>query len=322
MDGVSVVVPFLNEAEGIEKFCKTIDAFASKLRFPLEIVFINDGSTDDTATKIRIYSFEHISSVKLIELSKNFGSHAAIRAGLCNTIYNICTWLSCDLQEPLELVPLSYEKIVTDGYDAVYVEKKTVDVSKVERTFSRAYSWLMQKYAVKNYASGGTATIVFNKKIKDFLNDNIESNSSLMLQIIDAGYRCYTLSLDYGERVEGKSKWTLSKKIKLFIDSFVSFSFMPIRLVSIIGAVIFLIGLVIGICTIINRFINPDVPVGYSTLASIMALGFGITNISLGIIAEYLWRAYDAARKRPVFIISEIDILKEAEGKWLECKES
>ena len=94
------------------------------------------------------------------------------------------------------------------------------------------------------------------------------------------------------------------------IRVFVAFSFMPIRLVSIIGGIIFIVGLVIGLETIINKIFNPSVPSGYSTLVSILALGFGITNISLGIIAEYLWRAYDAARKRPVFIISDEIVVK------------
>jgi len=134
-----------------------------------------------------------------------------------------------------------------------------------------------------------------------------------MLQIMDAGFKYATISLDFNERSAGVSKWTLSKKIKLFIDSFVAFSFMPIRLVSMIGIIIFFIGILIGIFTIINKFINPSVPIGYSTLASIMALGFGVTNISLGIIAEYLWRAYDAARKRPVFIVSEVVDLSNSE---------
>lgn len=309
--GVSVVVPFLNESDGIEVFCKTLDEYAGSINFLLEIVFINDGSSDNTVEIIKSYSFEHLASVKLVELSKNFGFHAAARAGLGYAAYDICTWLSVDLQEPLQLIDMSYDKIATGEYDVVYVEKKTVGVSKVERAFSKTYSKLMQRYAVKNYSSGGTATIVFNKKIKDLLNNNIESNSSLMLQIIDAGFRYYTISLDYGERVAGTSKWTLAKKIKLFIDSFVSFSYAPIRLISVVGIVIFLVGLVIGIMTIINKFVNPDVPSGYSTLACILGLGFGITNLSLGIIAEYLWRAYDAARNRPVFIVSEVVLLKE-----------
>ncbi len=309
--GVSVTVPFLNEAESINRFCETIDQFALTLNFPIEIIFINDGSTDDTAEKVKNYKFENVSSVKLVELSKNFGFHAAARAGLNYTTYDICTWLSCDLQEPLDLIPISYEKITSGEYDVVYVGKKSVGVSKIERAFSKTYSWLMQKCAEKNYSSDGTATIVFNKKIKELLNKNVESNSSLELQIINMGFRSYTISLDYGKRVEGKSKWTLSKKIKLFIDSFVAFSFVPIRLVSIVGVFIFVLGIIIGVATIINKFSNPAVPVGYSTLASIMSLGFGVTNISLGIIAEYLWRTYDSARKRPVFIISEIHTIKE-----------
>ena len=136
-----------------------------------------------------------------------------------------------------------------------------------------------------------------------------------MLQIMDAGFKYTTISLDFHERATGVSKWTLSKKIKLFIDSFAAFSFAPIRMVSIIGIIIFFIGVIIGIFTVINRIVNPSVPIGYSTLASIMALGFGLTNISLGIIAEYLWRAYDAARKRPVFIVSEVTDLGVSEAE-------
>ena len=86
-------------------------------------------------------------------------------------------------------------------------------------------------------------------------------------------------------------------------------------MVSIVGIIIFIIGIAIGIFTVINKIVNPSVPVGYSTLASIMALGFGLTNISLGIIAEYLWRAYDAARKRPVFIVSEVTDLGVSEAE-------
>jgi len=304
--GISVVVPFLNEEDGIELFCKEIDAYAKTIDFDMEIVFVDDGSTDQTANLIRGYQFQNIKKAQLISLSKNFGSHAAIRAGISKARYDICTWLGSDLQEPLELLEQSYQKIVQEGYDAVYVErKKPQNAGILNNIFSSIYSALMHKYAVKNYSEGGTSTIVFNKKIKDFLNENIEANSVIMLQIIDAGYRFTKMEMEYKPRVSGKSKWTLSKKIKLFIDSFVSFSFMPIRLVSIIGVFIFFVGLIIGLVTIVNRLLNPDVLVGYSTLASILALGFGVTNISLGIIAEYLWRTLDAARKRPVFIIMD-----------------
>ena len=311
-DGLSIIVPFLNEEEGILQFCEAIDKHSITLDFPIELVFVNDGSTDTTVEKLKTYCFSNIKNVKLVDLSKNYGSHAAIRAGVLISSFSNCTWMGSDLQEPIEFLALSYQKL-REGYDAVYVEKKSVKVSSMNRGFSKVYSHLMQKYAVKSYSSGGISVIVFNHKIKELLNANIESNSSIMLQIMDAGFKYATISLDFNERSAGVSKWTLSKKIKLFIDSFVAFSFMPIRLVSMIGIIIFFIGILIGIFTIINKFINPSVPIGYSTLASIMALGFGVTNISLGIIAEYLWRAYDAARKRPVFIVSEVVDLSNSE---------
>lgn len=302
--GVSVIVPFLNEEEGIRLFCETVDQYAAELDFPVELVFVNDGSTDRTESLLTEYVFRHVHQAQLISLSKNYGSHAAIRAGLSQATYDICTWIGSDLQEPLSLIEESYRRIC-EGYDAVYIEKETIQVSKANRLFSKFYSRLVQKYAVPNYSSGGISTIVFNGKIKKFLNDNIETNSSIMLQIMDAGFRSITIPMDFHERSAGVSKWTLKKKIKLFIDSFVAFSFAPIHLVTITGVVLFCVGILGGLITIVNRIINVSVPTGYSTLICVLLIGFGITNISLGIVAEYLWRTYDAARKRPCFLISE-----------------
>ncbi len=309
-EGMSVIVPFLNEESGIRLFCETLDAYAKELPFPLELVFVDDGSTDESVSLLKAFAFQNVPHVRLISFSKNFGSHAAIRAGVTAARYGICTWLGSDLQEPLELIPESYAKI-REGYDVVYIEKKTIQVSAANRTFSKIYSRLVQKYAVPNYSSGGISTIVFNEKIKKLLNENVESTSSIMLQIMDAGFRSVTLHMDFHERATGVSKWTLKKKIKLFIDSFVAFSFAPIRLVSLAGVFLFLVGLIIILVALINKLINPAVPQGYSTLISMIAMGFGITNISLGIVAEYVWRGYDAARRRPCFIISENTELKE-----------
>lgn len=303
--GISIIVPFLNEEEVIEQFCSALDDYQSGFSLPLELVFVDDGSIDQTIDKIRNYNFTYIQEVKVVQLSKNYGSHAAIRAGLQHVSHEVVTWMGSDLQDPLELLELGAKKIA-QGYDAVYFEKKSVKVSKMEKAFSSTYAWLMRKYAVRNFESGGINAIMLNGKVLQKLNENVESNSSIVLQILDYGYKHITIALDYKKRSGGSSKWTFAKKVKLFIDSFVAFSFMPIRLVSIVGIIIFVIGFISGMLTIINRLVNPSVPMGYSTLASIMALGFGITNISLGIIAEYLWRTYDAARRRPTFLVSDV----------------
>ena len=167
-NGLSIVVPFLNEKEGIEICCTTLDEYAKELDFPIEVIFVDDGSTDNSIELIRKYQFQHVKAVEVLSLSKNYGSHAAIRAGVSRASFDICTWMGSDLQEPKEFLVHSYAKI-QEGYDAVYVEKKSIKVSKANRGFSRIYSTLMQKYAVKNYSSGGISNIVFNRKIIDFL---------------------------------------------------------------------------------------------------------------------------------------------------------
>lgn len=313
--GISVIVPFLDESEGIELFCREMDRYAAGVSFFIELVFVDDGSSDRTAELIGQFSFQSIVSVKIVKLSKNFGSHAAIRAGLQYARYEICTWMGSDLQEPVEFLEISMEKM-SQGFEVVYIEKENIEISKLSRLFSKIYSLLVRKYAVKNYGTGGISNIVFNGKVKQMVNENIESNSSIHLQIMYAGFRGITLPMNCSARVAGKSKWTYAKKIKLFIDSFVSFSYAPLRLVSMIGIFMFFMGIIIGLQTLVNKIINPAVPIGYSTIICILSLGFGITNISLGIIAEYLWRTYDAARKRPVFIVSKVDEIKHMESGY------
>ena len=317
MQGVSIVVPFLNESEGIMKCCIELEQYRATVNFPIEIVFVDDGSTDSTVELIKSFTFQNLEVVKIISLSKNFGAHAAIRAGILNSSFEICTWIGSDLQEPLEFIALGH-MMIFEGYDAIYIEKASVSLPLINKLFSNLYSMLIRKFAVKNFTSNGINNVVLNNKIKNYLNSNIESNSSLVLQIIDAGFTCKMISLHFKARVLGKSKWSFSKKIKLFIDSFVAFSFIPIRMVSIVGIIMFFVGLAFAFYVIIHKLLNPAAPImGYTTLASIVSIGFGITNISLGIIAEYLWRTYDTARNRPVFIISEVQEIKKEERECL-----
>lgn len=304
--GISIIVPFLNEEMALPVFCDTMTAYVKDLTFPVELVFVNDGSTDRSLKIIQEYPFDQNANVKLVNLSKNFGFHSAVRAGLMHASYDICTWFSADLQEPLEIIPISYEKIHSGNCEVVYFSKRTVGVSKLNRLCSKIYSFLMQKFAIELYSSDGTATVAFGKHVKDLLNKNVERNSEIVLQIMDMGFEYESVSLDYHARTAGESKWSLSKKIKLFIDSFVAFSYMPIRLVSIVGILMFIIGFAAGIITIINKIRYPSMPAGYATIVCVLVMGFGITNISLGIIAEYIWRTLDAVRDRPVFMISEI----------------
>jgi dolichol-phosphate mannosyltransferase len=164
----------------------------------------------------------------------------------------------------------------------------------------------MKKYAFSNFPEKGFDIVMFNKKVASQVKNNVEANSSIFLQILGMGFRQASISYKKRERKTGVSKWTISKKIKLFIDSFVAFSYAPIRMVTIIGIAMFFIGIIWTIYIVTRKLLYHDLASGWPALMSILMVGFGITNISLGIIAEYLWRTLDASRRRPVFIIDKI----------------
>ena len=164
----------------------------------------------------------------------------------------------------------------------------------------------MQKFVIKNYPKNGFDIVMFNNKVASELNSHVESNSSIFLQILNSGFKQDSITYKKNARQKGKSKWTLSKKIKLFIDSFVGFSYFPLRFISLLGILMFVIGFFWMTYIIIRSIILHDLTPGWPSLIAILMIGFGITNLSLGVIAEYLWRTLDASRNRKVFIIDQI----------------
>ena len=306
MNKVSVLIPFLNETETIPTLVSELNDFYKENNDNIEeFIFIDDGSTDDSVNQLK--SQNSNLPFTIIKLSKNFGSHAALRAGIQQAKGTFITFIYADLQDPLSLI-LELKQEIIKGYDIVWGHRNKTQSG----LFSVLYSKLMQRYVNPKYPSQGFDVVMFDEKIKNELNNNIEANSSIFLQILNLGYKQASIKYDKQERVKGKSKWTFSKKIKLFIDSFVAFSYLPIRLVSISGVIMFLIGTIWAFYLISRKIILNDLDSGWPALVSILTIGFGITNISLGIIAEYLWRTLDASRKRPVYIIDEI-IKKENE---------
>ena len=302
---ITVIIPFLNEEDNIERLGAELIKFTQERKpIQFEIILVNDGSTDQSVEMIRRTTFP--AQTKVISFSQNYGSHAALRAGIMHARGRYITFLYADLQDPIENIIVMYERAENNDNDIVWAHRAGTQNSFFERQFSKFYSRLMQKYVNKKYPNKGFDVVLFNKKVAESVNRNIESNSSVFLQILNLGFRQDFVEYQKVARKAGKSKWTLAKKIKLLIDSFVGFSFAPIRLVSIIGILFFIIGVLWTAYIVLRELLFDDLSSGWPALMSILMIGFGITNISLGIIAEYLWRTLDASRKRPVFIVDEI----------------
>lgn len=305
---ITIIIPFLNEEDNIPRLAAELTRFTeahAATRF--EIILVNDGSTDNSVHQIKNSSFP--APTRLISFSQNYGSHAALRAGILHATGNWITFLYADLQDPIENVINMWKK-AEEGNDIIWAHRAATQNSFFEKQFSKFYSSLMQKYVNPRYPDKGFDVVLFNRKVAEKVNTNIEANSSIFLQILNLGFRQDFIEYQKMSRKAGKSKWTIAKKIKLLIDSFVAFSFAPIRMVSMIGILFFILGIVWTGYIVFRKIVFNDLASGWPALISILMIGFGITNISLGIIAEYLWRTLDASRKRPVFIIDEIAEIK------------
>lgn len=302
---ISIIIPFLNEEENIPFLAESLNSyFSSNKEYETEVLFVNDGSTDNSVEVLKKQKHK-VYDCKIISLSKNFGSHAALRAGILTATGTRICFMYADLQDPLNLIDKLFEES-KKGNDICWATREETESGFIEKTFSKTYSYMMQKYAISTYPEKGFDIVMFNKKVQSQINQNIEANSSIFLQILTLGFKQTAIYYKKEARKRGKSKWTISKKIKLFVDSFVAFSYAPIRFVTVIGILLFFLGILLSAYLIIRKLVYNDLDSGWPALVSILMLGFGITNISLGIIAEYLWRTLDSSRKRPVFIINDI----------------
>jgi dolichol-phosphate mannosyltransferase len=239
MRKVSVIIPVFNEEENIDHLVHELSAYFQKEpRFSTEVIFVDDGSCDSTLDKLK-RAAHHGYTYKIISFSRNFGSHAALRAGILRAKGDYITFMYADLQDPLTLVSRLYEEMESKPVDITWAFRNTTAAATTEKLFSSFYATLMRKYAVPNFPKRGFDIVMFSKKVKACLDNNVENNSSVFIQILSLGFHQSGISYDKQLRHFGKSKWTLSKKIKLLIDSFVAFSFAPIRLVSFVGVVFF-----------------------------------------------------------------------------------
>lgn len=315
---ISIIIPFLNEEENVPILNRELNRLVdNNPNINFEIIFVDDGSGDNSVFKLSESDFH--APTKVVRLSKNYGSHSALRAGVLNSRGKFTTFAYADLQDPLELI-LKMNEFALKGSEIIWAVRSSTDVGFFEKLFSKFYAKLIQIFVNPVFPKNGFDVVMFNTKIKNALNENIENNSSIFLQILNFGFKQDFIYYDKIERKIGKSKWTLSKKFKLFIDSFVAFSYAPIRFVTIIGFTFFILGLSWTIFIIFYEIFKGGLAPGWPALISILMIGFGISNISLGIIAEYLWRTLDASRRRPVFLIDEIIELKKSSSDFDEMR--
>lgn len=301
---MSVVIPFLDEMPNLRELVPRLEHFFASLGVGAEVIFVDDGSTDGGFEYLLAQAHRGYDA-RFVKLSRNFGTHAALRAGILHARADRVVNIYADHQDPPELIR-SLRARLDEGYDIVYAVRAKVASGKLERMFSRIYARLIRTLVFKDYPPGGFDIVMFNGKVKAELNMFPEPDSSIFLQIVTFGFRQGTVSYERQGRGAGTSKWTLAKKVKLLIDSVLSFSYVPIRMVSISGLMLAAVGLCWAVAILARALVFRDLVPGWPSLIAILMIGFGATNFALGIVAEYLWRTLNAARRRPIFIVDRV----------------
>ncbi|GIO88494.1 putative glycosyltransferase YkcC [Paenibacillus faecis] len=269
-----------------------------------EFIFVDDGSRDNSFPLL-IEARKQDPRIKIVKLSRNFGSMSAIQAGLEYTTGDCVGIIAADLQDPPELFKemIDYWR---SGKKVVLATRQDREEPLSQKLFAKTYYFMLEKLALKGYPKGGFDFLLIDRQVVEEVVKIREKNTNIMSLIFWLGYDQIQIPYIRQERKLGKSKWTLSKKIKLFVDSFVSFSYAPIRFMSFIGVLTAFFSFLYGVFVVIGTLSGFIKLQGWTTIIALITFLLGIIMIMLGIIGEYLWRILDESRKRPPYVIDQI----------------
>ncbi|HEY0091438.1 MAG TPA: glycosyltransferase family 2 protein [Flavobacterium sp.] len=299
---ISFVIPvFRNEGAIIPTYEKLVTQIGLQQQ-DYEFIFINDGSDDRSIDEL-LSLHERDKKVKVISFSRNFGQVPAWIAGLKEVTGDAAIVMSADLQEPIELIVQMIEKW-RSGNEIVICQRVERDDSFVANTASLVFYNLM-KYAIPKMPKGGFDFMLIGRNALNVLNRIDERNRFVQGDILWLGFDTIIIPYTRLKRTIGKSQWTLSKKLKYFVDGLINSSYVPIRMMSLLGIIISFLGFIYALVIIYSRFIHKTPFTGWAPIMIAILMIGGLIMLMLGIIGEYVWRTYDETRKRPLYIIKD-----------------
>lgn len=304
MSKISIIVPVYYSEDTLMLLYQDMkDKILGKLG-DYEIVFVDDGSGDNSWSILQEIKKldEH---VMIIRLSRNFGEHAALLAGLSCCTGDCAVTKQADLQEDSELILDLYESW-KKGNKVVLAVRKERDDNGIYKWFANLYYVIVRRFIMSSMPEGGFDCYLLDRKAIDVLLMLDEKNSSLSLQVLWMGFQTDKVYFHRKAREVGKSRWTMSKKIKLIMDSMMSFSYFPIRFMTMLGGIVSLAAFIMGIYIVSSKLIVGEEVLGWTSLMAVLLFSTGLILLMLGILGEYIWRALDAARNRPPYLIDTI----------------
>jgi glycosyltransferase involved in cell wall biosynthesis len=307
MKRLSVVVPvYYNEGTLeilYERLCAMHEPLADRAH--LEIILVDDGSGDRSREILEGIAARDPGRVRIVLLSRNFGSFNAILAGLAYTTGDCIAIISADLQDPPEMIPTMYERWEAGDRTVMAVREKRED-PLLARLFSNISYAILRRLALRDFPKGGFDFVLVDRQVRDIIVDMGERNTFLMGLIVWVGFTQSQIHYTRRGREDGESRWTFWNKFKYLVDSILAFSYAPMRFMSAIGFILAFLGLCYALFLIIQRLtFHVDVP-GWTALMVVVLVLFGFQFVAMGVTGEYIWRTLDEVRRRPAFIVDRV----------------
>jgi glycosyltransferase involved in cell wall biosynthesis len=303
---VSIVIPVYCNEKSIKRLFDELRSLESNLlteEMLMELIFIDDGSNDSSMSLLREIKAQR-NSTKIISLARNFGAINAAKYGLSVAQGDCACLLSADLQDPPGLI-LKMVRQWIDGEAFVICERKERHDPLLSRIFSSVYYILLKTYLIPDFPRGGFDMVLMDRNMLPYI---LSSTKDVFIPVIAywLGYKPFIIPYKRQERQGGQSKWTTTKKLKAFSTVFLSFTFLPVRLISLLSILVCIICLLYSFILAFNALTSGAIVPGFATLVFLISFMGLITTALISIIAEYIWRIYGVIANKPDVVVKEI----------------
>ena len=306
MNFLSIVVPCYNEEESVGNFLSEIQNVLEDRNF--EIIYINDGSSDDTLEKIKSQA-ETNKNIKYISFSRNFGKESAIYAGLKNAKGDLIAVMDADLQHPPSMLPEMISAIEDENYDVAGARRiSRKGEPKIKSFFSRKYYGLFNRISKIEIVEGGTDYRVMTRQVVDAVLQLEEYNRFTKGLFQWVGFDTKWIEFENVERASGETTWSFLGLVAYSLEGIIAFSTLPLTLSVLIGTVVSIIAFIYLIFIIAKYLLYSDPVQGFATIMCAILLLGGIQLLSIGTLGKYLEKTYFETKKRPIFIVKESNV--------------
>ncbi|WP_091959200.1 glycosyltransferase family 2 protein [Bradyrhizobium shewense] len=300
----SVIIPVYKNEASIPRLLAALKALNCDLAGQLEAVFVVDGSPDGSYRMLKSEMDRLDLPMQLLVHSRNFGSFAAIRSGLAAARGEYLAVMAADLQEPPSLLLDFYRSLEAEECDvAIGVRLKRND-PMLSRLAARLFWGAYRRWIMPDMPEGGVDVFGCNRAFRDRLLHLEEARSSLIALVFWLGFRRKQFPYERQARQEGRSSWTLSKKLDYMLDSIFSFTDYPIRLLTRVGAFGTFLSVVISSIVVAGRLLEIIEVPGYAALMIAIMFWGTVNLLGIGLVGTYAWRGYENSKRRPLSIVA------------------